>query len=106
MMSACVYLALLAVGVAAPASAAIVVLAVTVAGLTLPTGPGFVGTIQACFLVALTPYNVGAERAVSASFFYNLLITVPPLLLAGGFWLFIARLRSRHAPQAPRLDPS
>lgn len=90
LMSACVYFALLAVSIHAPFSAAIIVLVVTVAGLALPTSPGFVGTIQACFLVALTPYNIAAEHTLAASLFYHLLITVPPLLAACGFLLYRA----------------
>jgi hypothetical protein len=102
LMSACVYLALIAVGVQAPFSAAVVVLAVTVVGLALPTGPGFVGTIQACFLVALTPYSIVPVRTLAASLFYHLLITVPPLLVACCLLVLSARSANAKTPQLAR----
>lgn len=99
LMSVCVYFALVAVGIHTPISAAIIVLAVTVVGLALPTSPGFVGTIQACFLVALTPYNIAAEQTLAASLFYHLLITVPPLLAACIFLLYLTRRNNTKAKE-------
>jgi uncharacterized protein (TIRG00374 family) len=82
MMVLCVHFSIAAIEVSVGFSAAIVTLVITTVGLMLPTSPGFVGTIQACFLLALTPFEVSPESAVAASVFYNVLITGPPLLLA------------------------
>ena len=54
-MSGCIYFALQAFGIDVPYHAAIIVLVIIVAGLTLPTSPGFVGTIQYCFVLGLGP---------------------------------------------------
>lgn len=74
LMSACVHFALRAFAIDVPYHAAIVVLTVVVAGLTLPTSPGFVGTIQYCFVLGLTPFGVDSSRALAASIFYHTLL--------------------------------
>jgi uncharacterized protein (TIRG00374 family) len=67
------YLAVLAVGVNVPISAAFVLLALSTAAITLPSAPGFFGTIQLCFVLALKPYGVDASDAFAASVFYHVL---------------------------------
>ncbi len=67
------YLAVLAVGVDVPISAAFVLLALSIAAITLPSAPGFFGTIQLCFVLALKPYGVDASDAFAASVFYHVL---------------------------------
>ena len=74
LMSACVYCALQAFAIDVPYHAAIIVLAIIVAGLTLPTSPGFVGTIQYCFVLGLTPFGIEPSRALAASIFYHALL--------------------------------
>jgi glycosyltransferase 2 family protein len=74
LMSACIYCALRAIGIDVPYHAAIVVLAIIVAGLTLPTSPGFVGTIQYCFVLGLGSYGVEPGKALAASLFYHALL--------------------------------
>lgn len=71
LMAACIYFALLALGTGVPFYAAIIVLAIVVAGLTLPTSPGFVGTIQFCFVLGLSPFGVDSNEAIAASIFYH-----------------------------------
>jgi len=87
LMAACTYLAIRAVNLEIPFSAAMITLALTIAALTLPTSPGFVGTIQLSFVLALTPLGVSATSAVAASIYYHVLITIPPLIVAGYFLL-------------------
>jgi uncharacterized protein (TIRG00374 family) len=58
------------------------VLLMSVVGVTLPTAPGYVGTVQAAFVLGLAPFGVGAADAVAASVVYNLLIIVPIWLVA------------------------
>lgn len=82
------YLALLAVDqLALPFSASVMVLVISVAGLALPTSPGFVGTIQYSFVLGLSAYGIGRDQAVAASVLYHALITIPPLLL--GLYYFV-----------------
>ncbi len=69
--AAAMYLALLAVGISVPPSAALVLLALSTAAITLPSAPGFFGTMQLCFVLALKPYGVSAGDAFAASLFYQ-----------------------------------
>jgi glycosyltransferase 2 family protein len=67
------YLALLAVGTDVPPSAALVLLALSTAAITLPSAPGFFGTMQLCFVLALKPYGIAPADAFAASLFYQAL---------------------------------
>lgn len=81
LMAVAIETTLLALDIQAPAWAAFVVLAVTVAGLVLPSSPGFFGTLQLCFVLALEPWGVPAGDAVAASVMYNVLIWAPVTLV-------------------------
>lgn len=81
-MTAATFIAVRALSIDAPLSAAAVALIFTVVGVMLPAAPGYVGTVQLSFLLALTPFNVDSDTAVAASIFYHTLVTVPPLLVA------------------------
>jgi hypothetical protein len=81
LMGSCTYFSLLALGIKAPASAAFLVVAVTVAGLTLPSSPGYWGTIQLGFAVALKPFGVDPGEAVAASIFWHVLAYVSVLVV-------------------------
>ncbi len=48
-------------------------LALNIAAITLPSAPGFFGTIQLCFVLALKPYGIDASDAFAASVFYHVL---------------------------------
>lgn len=74
LMSCCIYFALRAFGFDVPFHAAIVVLTIIVAGLTLPTSPGFVGTMQYCFVIGLAPFGVDSSHALAVSIFYHTLL--------------------------------
>ncbi len=65
------YLAIRAIGIDTRMSAAFVVLAATTFAVTLPTAPGFLGTVQYAFTVALVPYGIAAGDAVAASAFFH-----------------------------------
>ncbi len=69
----CIWISLAAFGVSAPVSAALLVLAFTVVGVSLPTSPGYVGTIQFAFTLALTQYQIPEATAFAASVFYHAL---------------------------------
>lgn len=71
-MAVCLYIGILAIGIDVPFFASFVLLALTVAGLTLPTSPGFFGTIELCFVLALASYGIGPNDAFAAAMFYHL----------------------------------
>ncbi|MEM7258195.1 MAG: lysylphosphatidylglycerol synthase transmembrane domain-containing protein [Pseudomonadota bacterium] len=72
LMAGCLYCALLAFNIDASPMVAIVILGFTVVGLTLPTSPGFFGTIEYCFVLGLATVGVDASTALSAAIFYHL----------------------------------
>jgi len=69
----CIWISLAALGVTAPIAAALLVLAFTVVGVSLPTSPGYVGTIQFAYTLALSQYEIAAATAFAASVFYHAL---------------------------------
>lgn len=94
-MLACAWISLRAVGLHLPVTAAMAVLATTLLGMSLPAGPGYVGTIQVAFLVALAPFGTAPEAAVAASVFYHVLLCIP-LLLWGAAYVAILGIRWRE----------
>jgi uncharacterized membrane protein YbhN (UPF0104 family) len=73
-MGVCIYAGIIGTGVEVPISASFVVLALTVMAVTLPSSPGFFGTIQFCFTLGLAAYGVLASDAFAASVFFHLTI--------------------------------
>ncbi len=92
LMGGCVFIALRALAIDVPYQAAIIVLATIVAGLTLPTSPGYVGTIQYCFVLGLKPYGVDSTQALAASIFYHALLWCS-VTVTGIYYLHEYRLR-------------
>ena len=72
LMGGSVYMGILSVGLTVPISARTIVVAFTVAGLTLPSSPGFFGTIQLGFALA-APFGVLSADAVAASVVWHVL---------------------------------
>ena len=72
LMAACLYCALLAFNIEASPMVGIVILGFTVVGLSLPTSPGFFGTIEYCYVLALGAIGVDASTAISAAIYYHL----------------------------------
>jgi uncharacterized protein (TIRG00374 family) len=96
----CVWVAFAACDVAVHPSAVLTVMVLTTLGMSLPSAPGYVGSIQAAFVVGLAPYGIDSTQAVTASLYYHLLIC-GSLLLGGVAWLPSLRL----SPDARRLTP-
>jgi uncharacterized protein (TIRG00374 family) len=71
LMASAIFVSFVAVGVMVHASAAFLVLAFTFAGVSLPTTPGAVGTVQLAFALGLGAYGVGTSDAVAASIFWQ-----------------------------------
>lgn len=86
LMSVCIYCSFLALNVEASFWLAIIILGLIVVGLTLPTVPGFFGTIEYCFVLGLTAAGIDPSLAISAGIFYHIpawiTVTLTGLLLA------------------------
>jgi uncharacterized membrane protein YbhN (UPF0104 family) len=61
-----------------------VVLVVTALAIALPNTPGFVGTLQAAFVLGLSPFGVSPDVAFAASVFYLVGGWVPTTLVGLG----------------------
>jgi len=73
LMASCVWLAVIAFGIAVPWVAPVIILVLIVAAITLPSSPGYVGAIEYCFVLGLKAYGVSASLALSAALFYHAL---------------------------------
>jgi uncharacterized protein (TIRG00374 family) len=76
LMWGCVFVSVAAVGIATSWSASLLTVALINVAVALPTSPGFVGSVQAAFVVALLPFAVEREAAVAASIYFHVLIYV------------------------------
>lgn len=85
LMATCYYFAMMAFDIQASPHVALIVLGLTVAGLTLPSSPGFFGTIEYCFVLGLSSAGVDASTALSVAIYYHvpawLTVTIVGLLL-------------------------
>lgn len=90
-----VWLALLAFGTHIPFSVSMIVIAVIALALTVPTAPGFVGTMQAAFVFALGPFGVPQESALAASVLY-LVAQWLPVTAVGALCFAATGLRLRE----------
>ena len=72
LMSACIYCSFLAFNIEASYFVAVIILGLIVVGLTLPTVPGFFGTIEYCFVLGLTTAGIDPSLAISAGIFYHI----------------------------------
>jgi len=77
----CVVFSLRAVDAPVSLAGAASVLLLNVIGLTLPTAPGHVGTVQLAFIAGLAPFGVADEEAFAASVIYNVMMVVPTVIL-------------------------
>jgi uncharacterized membrane protein YbhN (UPF0104 family) len=50
--------------------------------MSLPSGPGYVGSIQLAFTLGLAPFGVAAGTAIATSLFYHVLVC-GSLIVAG-----------------------
>lgn len=85
-----VWLCVYAYGNPISPAVAMVVIGVTALAVALPSVPGFVGPIQAAFVLALTPFGVSQETALAASILFLLGHWIPVTLIG------ISVLAARH----------
>ncbi len=94
-----IHLSLMAVADAVPVSASLLVLGATVFAVTLPAAPGFFGSIQLAFLLALKPYAISADAAIAASVVFHVItyvsVTVVGLYYVGQFGLKWRAMRAQ-----------
>jgi uncharacterized protein (TIRG00374 family) len=79
-MFGCIWLSLYAMHVQVGPVAAALVTVFTVVGISLPNSPGYVGSIQLAFTLALEPFGVPPTEAVAASLFFHVLAYLTVIL--------------------------
>jgi uncharacterized protein (TIRG00374 family) len=82
LMAGCIAASCAALGLEVPIAAAASVLGLTIIGMSLPSGPGYVGSIQLAFTLGLAPFGIAAGPAIAASVFYHVLVC-GSLIVAG-----------------------
>ncbi len=85
-MWACVWISLAAVGIEPTVLSTFVVLVLMIIGISLPNSPGYVGSIQLAYVLALKPLGVDPAIAIGASVFFHVLAYVS-VVVAGLFFL-------------------
>jgi uncharacterized membrane protein YbhN (UPF0104 family) len=68
-----IYAALRSIGVEIDLAGTVVTLAATVLAVSLPGAPGFFGTIQLAFVLALVPYGVSESDALAGSVIFHII---------------------------------
>lgn len=76
LMWLCAWIAIWSVGIQASWSAGLLTVALINVAVALPTSPGYVGSVQAAFVLALLPYAVEREAAIAASVYFHVLVYV------------------------------
>ncbi|HPU50017.1 MAG TPA: lysylphosphatidylglycerol synthase transmembrane domain-containing protein [Burkholderiaceae bacterium] len=94
-----------AVGITIPLSGAIAVFVLTVIGLTLPSSPAQLGTIQLAFVAGLELVDADPANAFAASVVYTLFVNVAMMVIGGicwfaSDWVRPARPAAGSAPHA------
>ena len=95
LLAFCILLSLNATGVDVPPESAVIVLAVVVLGMSLPAVPGYVGTIEYGFVVALGFFGVEPTTAFSAALYYHA-ITFVSVTISGAWFFVMQNLRKQH----------
>ena len=76
-----------AVGIAAPITAALFVQGIIVAGVSVPSSPGFVGVFEFAAKLALPVYGVSEAQALTWAIGFHVLSYIPITLI--GAWYFV-----------------
>lgn len=74
---AAIYFVLLSFGLGLPPHASVVVFVIVTLGIMIPSAPGFVGTIQYGFILALGLFGVSESLALSVSIVYHAGVYIP-----------------------------
>lgn len=95
----CIYASMVSVDITPSYWVALIVLPLTIAGLTLPTAPGYLGTIQVAFLIALGSLGIADEQALAASFVYLGIVAFPVVVVSLAWYLFGKFTSHNHSEQ-------
>ncbi|MCP3914032.1 MAG: flippase-like domain-containing protein [bacterium] len=98
-MAGSILFALMALDVDAPAAASVVILGAAVIGVTLPAAPGFFGTLELAFVIALQPFGIHEEAALAVALLYH----VPSFVLTSLVGAYaLRRVGARLSDAAPK----
>lgn len=86
-----------AVGVEIAVSTAILVFALTVIGLTLPSSPVQLGTTQLAYVVGFELSGASADAALAASIVYTVFVNLTMLTIGALCWLDLGRETARKS---------
>ncbi len=86
LMGITIHIALLAVGAAGSITASFTVLVFTIFAVMIPAAPGFFGTIQLAFVLALKPFGISENDAIAGSIVFHA-VTYFSVILLGIFLL-------------------
>jgi uncharacterized membrane protein YbhN (UPF0104 family) len=76
LMWLCAWIAIWSVGIDISWAAGLLTVALINVAVALPTSPGYVGSVQAAFVLALLPYAVEREAAIAASIYFHVLVYI------------------------------
>ncbi len=82
-MAFAIWISLLTFGTSIEPPLALITLAATVVATTLPSLPGYFGSIQAAFVFVLVPFGVAQESALAASVYFLVAQWIPVTLVGG-----------------------
>jgi len=69
-MAGIIWSSLHAFGASAPFAVSLIVLAAVILAVSIPGAPGYIGSIQVAFLIALSPFGIDENTAFAASVFF------------------------------------
>lgn len=73
LMCVCIHLSILAVGASSAPAVSAIVLGLIVFGISMPTSPAFIGTIEYAFVLGLGWFDIPADTAFAAAVYYHAL---------------------------------
>lgn len=85
---AAIYALLLAFGFDLPVLAAFVIMVILIAGIAIPTAPGFIGNWHYACILALSLFNIAKPEAFSFALVYHFLSMIVLIVLGVGFLPF------------------
>ncbi len=86
LLATCIYLSIEALQIDVAPVAALIVMGLIIVGIALPSAPGFVGTIEYCFVLGLGLFAVDPDLALGAAVFYHL-TTFAYVVIVGLYYL-------------------
>jgi glycosyltransferase 2 family protein len=95
LIAVCINLSMAAFQLSLPFWVALIILPLTLAGLTLPSAPAYLGTMQICFMAGLMPFGVSDETAIATSMAYLSIVTFPVMIISGLWYLLYVAMYRR-----------